>query len=203
MLDAIEVALRLASEHQSKFCLANPSKAVDELNYRFREHGVGYQVEGFKLVKVSATYTHEAIVKPALALLHAAQYEGADGEFRKAHEHYRHGRHEEAITECLKALESTLKVICGRRGWRFDERATARQLIEIVFQNGLIPDYLDGQFKALRGALESGIPAIRNRMGGHGAGAKPRRVPEHLVAYALHLTAAAILFLAESEAGSL
>ena len=32
-------------------------------------------------------------------------------------------------------------------------------------------------------------------MSGHGAGAKPRKVPGRLTAYALHLTASAMLFL--------
>ena len=110
-------------------------------------------------------------------------------------------RYEEAIGGCLKALESTLKIICHRRGWQFDgEKHTAKALIEIVFEKGLIPDYLQSQFGALRSALESGVPTIRNRAGGHGAGVKRREVPGYLASYTLHLTAAAILFLAEAEA---
>ena len=96
------------------------------------------------------------------------------------------------------ALESTLKVICNRRGWQFGERDTASPLIDIVFKEGLVPDYLQSQFGALRSVLESGVPTIRNRAGGHGAGVKRREVPRHLASYTLHLTAAAILFLAEA-----
>ena len=39
-------------------------------------------------------------------------FENAEAEFREAHQHYRHRRYEEANAGCLKALESTLKVIC-------------------------------------------------------------------------------------------
>ena len=62
------------------------------------------------------------------------------------------------------------------------------------------PSDLQSQFGALRSVLESGVPTIRNRAGGHGAGVKRREVPRHLASYTLHLTAAAILFLAEAEA---
>ena len=75
------------------------------------------------------------------------------------------------------ALESTLKVICHRRAWQFDaEKDTASSLIDIVFKEGLIPDYLQSQFGALRSVLESGVPTIRNRAGGHGAGVKEAQV---------------------------
>ena len=90
-------------------------------------------------------------------------------------------------------------MICGRRGWPFEaERATASQLLDIVFAKGLIPSYLQDQFAGLRSVLV-GISTTRNRSGGHGAGAKPREVPEHLAAHVVHQTAAAILYLAESE----
>ena len=36
-------------------------------------------------------------------------------------------------------------------------------------------------------------------LSGHGQGATPTTVPDHLVAYMLHTTASAIVFLAEAE----
>ena len=57
-------------------------------------------------------------VKPALVLLTAPEYKGAQAEFLAAHDHYRHGREKEAITECLKSLESAMKAICARRQWK-------------------------------------------------------------------------------------
>lgn len=47
--------------------------------------------------------------------------------------------------------------------------------------------------------LESGVPTARNRLGGHGQGAEVVSVPNHFVAFALHQTAAAIVFLAKAE----
>ena len=198
VLDLIEVALHLAFEYAAKrreFGLRDPHASIEELNRRFREHGVGYQIVGGKAVKTGSLFTHNEIVKPALAVLHDRRFEGADAEFRRAHEHHRHSRYEEAIADCLKALESTLKMICKHRGWQFKQTDTANRLIEIAFSHDLIPNYLESQFAALRSVMQSGVPTIRNKMSGHGAGESPRRVPEHLSAYALHLTASAMLFL--------
>jgi hypothetical protein len=55
---------------------------------------------------------------------------------------------------------------------------------------------------ALRSTLESGVPTARNKLGGHGQGTEVVEVPEHIVSYALHLTASAIVFLAEAEKAS-
>ena len=179
VLDAVEVAVRVARK-QRYFLSRDPSSAIEELNHRFREHGVGYLIEGFTVIRADSTFIHQEAVRPALTVLRAPHFENAEAEFRKAHEHYCHRRYEEANTASLMALESTLKVICDRRGWQFGERDTASSLIDIVFKEGLIPDYLQSQFGALRSVLESGVPTIRNRAGGHGAGVKRREVPRHL-----------------------
>ena len=201
VLDAIEVSLRLLDHYQMTDGLLDATEAIKELNHRFREHGVGYQIESSTVIRVDSTYIHKKVVRPTLSVLRAPHYKNAEREYRKAHEHFRHRRYGESNAGCLQALESTLKVICHRRGWQFDHgKDTASRLIEIVFREGLIPDYLQSQFAALRSVLESGVPTIRNRAGGHGAGVNPRDVPEHLASYTLHLTAASILFLAESEA---
>ena len=200
VLDAIEVALQLTKQNLETSARLNPSKAIEELNHRFREHGVGYLIEGFTVIRADSTFIHQEAVRPALTVLRAPHFENAEAEFRKAHEHYCHRRYGEANAASLMALESTLKVICDRRGWQFGERDTASSLIDIVFKEGLISDYLQSQFGALRSVLASGVPTIRNRAGGHGAGVERHEVPRHLASYTLHLTAAAIFFLAEAEA---
>ena len=175
-------------------------EAVEELNARFQEHGIGYQFESNEIVRVDSQFLHQEAVKPALQLLKATRYAGANDEFRKAHEHYRHQRYGEAVSECLKALESTLKVICKKRKWPFSaDTATAKNLLEIVFEKGLVQGYLESKFTGLRTVLESGVPTIRNRESSHGAGEEPRHVPQHLAAYVLHLTASAIVFISRCD----
>ena len=67
------------------------------------------------------------------------------------------------MNECLKSLESILKVICKKRQWPFKTTDTANALFQIVFERNLVPDYLQSQFTSLRAVLESGVPTIRNR----------------------------------------
>ena len=204
-LDVIELAFSLAEANADTHYQARagvslkPADAIDELNTRFREHGVGYQYESGELIRVDSQLTHAEMVRPALELLRNPLFEGANTEYLKAFEHFRGGRNEEALNECLKALESTLKVICHRRNWDFEENHTAKHLLQIVFDRGLIPSYLQSEFAGLRSSLESGVPTVRNRQAGHGQGTAPREVPSYLVAYLLHLTAANILLLVRAD----
>ena len=203
VLDLIEVVFFVANKYRRireevPDIVINFHKSAAELNARFGEHGIGYQFESGKVMRVDSEFLHQEVVKPALRLLQAAHFAGAEKEFHKAHKHYRDQEYEDTISESLKALESTLKVICERKGWPFSEEYTASRLIQTVFDHELLPNYLQSEFSGLRTILEGGVPAIRNRNSGHGTGATPRQVPAHLAEYALHMTASAIVFLTEA-----
>jgi len=205
-LDVIEVSFRMAVYCHGQRSFIDHSKpkmtatdAIEELNARFREHGIGYQFESGDIIRVDSQVVHEEVVKPTLHLLKARRFAGANDEFLKAHEHYRHARHGEAVNECLKALESVLKVICQTQNWPYKETDTAKALLDIVFAHHLVPAFLQSEFAGLRSVLESGVPTTRSRTSAHGAGSQPRSVPPHIASYALHLTASSILFLVEAE----
>jgi uncharacterized protein DUF7014 len=83
--------------------------------------------------------------------------------------------------------------------WKFDPTATAKDLIKTVLANGLIPKELENHFNNLRSAMESGLPTVRNRTSGHGQGAVPVEVEDHITACALHLAAANIILLVEAH----
>ena len=174
-------------------------QAIEELNARFQDHGVGFQFIDGEIIRIDSKLIHAEVVKPALLLLHEKEYAGAQAEFLKAHEHYRHGNSKEALTECLKAMESTMKAICSKRKWQYPPTATCSALIQICIGNGLIPSFWTQHFSALRSTLESGVPTARNKLGGHGQGSSVVTVPAHIVAYVLHMTAACLVFLIESE----
>ena len=174
--------------------------AIEELNVRFKEHGVGFQFSGGQIVRVDSEYVHSEAIKPAIRLLHEKRYAGAQQEFLSAHQHYRKGETKEALNDCLKALESVMKSICDKRRWRYPKNATAKALIAVCFDNKLIPEFWQSQYSGLRTLLESGVPTGRNKLSGHGQGTAPVEVPGHIAAYMLHMTASAIVFLAEAEA---
>lgn len=201
VLDVLEVAFALAAADYGGLAMgqARLAGAIEECNERFREHGVGYQHVSGEIIRVDSEFIHSEVVKPVLQVLSDMRYQGANEEFLKAHEHYRHGRLQPCLVECLKAFESTMKTICSIRQWPFPNNATARGLIAACFDRGLIPSYLQSQFSSLRSGLESGIPTTRNRVAGHGRGTTPVTVPEYLASYLLHLTATTILFLVEAE----
>ncbi|QPR37344.1 hypothetical protein I6G96_13285 [Delftia acidovorans] len=208
-LDAVELCFRLINNHiagnlhylQATSRKINPEDAVSDLNKRFREHGVGYQFEITEIIRVDSQFIHSEIVKPALILLSGSNFIGASEEFFSAHEHYRHGKNKECLVDCLKALESTIKSICIAKGWEFRSSDTAKNLINICFTNGLLHTSLDSQFTSLRSLLESGVPTVRNKFGGHGQGAEVVEVPNHITRYALNLTATSIYFLVDAFKG--
>jgi hypothetical protein len=206
-LDGVELSFRLIDRFTRDFSYLHRSdaseradEAIRDLNARFREHGVGYQYVDGEIMRVDSDLIHSEVVKPAIRLLNRKGYDGAREEFLKAHQHYRNGQGKEALNECLKSLESVIKAICDKRGWQYGPTATSKELIEVCFSKGLVPSFWQGQYAALRSLLESSVPTGRNRLGGHGQGAVPVAVPDHLIAYMLHMTASAIVFLTEAEA---
>lgn len=207
-LDVIEMSFRFidkfvrerdAYENEQAGADQAADDAIEELNHRFREHSVGYQYTGGQLIRMDSEYLHAEAVVPALALLRNLSFSGAEQEFAGAHKHYRHKRYKEAITEALKAFESTLKAICDERKWPYAIDATAKGLIQVVFDNGLVPPELQSQFSALRSVLESGLPTVRNKKSGHGQGSQPVSVPDYLAAFALHQAATNIVLLVEAH----
>ncbi|HLO51750.1 MAG TPA: hypothetical protein VK211_25280, partial [Kamptonema sp.] len=210
ILDLIEVTFRyidkeireLLQSYQYKDHLQDirqlPDEAISELNHRFREHGIGYQYNNGQIIRVDSGFIHAEVVVPALSLLSSQQFKGAEQEFRSAHQHYRNQKYKEAIVDALKAFESTMKTICDECTWSYDpQKDSARKLIDVVLKNELVPLYLQNHLSSLRSVLE-GVPTIRNQTSGHGQGSQPISVPEHLAAFALHLTASNIVLLVEA-----
>jgi hypothetical protein len=175
------------------------NEAIDEINIRFQQNSVGYRYEGGQIMRIDSEFVHAEVVKPALVALHGKSFAGAEAEFRKAHEHYRTGHYKECLAECLKTIESTIKVIAKSRKWAHPPNATAQPLIALMFDKGLIPQFWATHFGGLRSMLESGVPTGRNRMGGHGQGGTITAVPASVAGYALHQTAAAVVFLAQVD----
>lgn len=207
VLDVIELSFRVIimvikknyNYTQSTKVRISPDDAVIELNGRLKENGIGYSFEGNELMRVDSTYIHSEITKPTLSLLWDSKFTGANEEYLKAHDHYRHGRNKEALTECLKAFESTLKIICIEKGWIFKSGDNAKKLIQICFDNQLIPSFTQNQFTSLLSLIESGVPTIRNKLGGHGQGQIPQKVDDEMTRYALNLTGSNIIFLVEQS----
>ena len=175
------------------------AKIAVVLNGQFLDHGVGFQLESGKIIRIESRVTHHEIVRPCLAILSGEEYANAKKEFLSGHEYYRKGDLKGALREWQNSFESVMKIICGKRGWEYPDGAAAKDLIQVCLKHELIPSFWQSQFTSLRQLL-LGVGVARNKLAGHGEG--PGRVerPRHVAAFALHMTAAAILFLAEAEA---
>ena len=172
--------------------------AIEQINFRMRDALFGFQFEQGQIIRIDSQFVHAEVTKPALVLLAQRGYEGPQAEFLAAHEHYRAGRNKEAITEAAKAFESLMKVVCDMRDWPYPKGARASDLIKILRTQNLWPDYLDGSFDQLLATLSSGLPKIRNDDAAHGQGSAPRTVPDYLASYALHLSAAKMVLIANA-----
>lgn len=173
--------------------------ATNELNRFFRKASVGYQLKGIQMVRIDSEYLHREVVVPALDFLRGDGFESANKEILSAHEHYRNGEYQDCITKANSAFESTMKVICDHRKWKYG-KGTADDLVKVLQDKDLIPKYLQTHFQQLLSTLKSGLPPLRHNQGSaHGQGEKTTKVPAHLAGYALHLAATNILFLVQTS----
>jgi len=204
VLDIIEISFRCIYKFEvflngTPDTIYNYKKedAIDDLNVRFRENAIGYRFENGIIIKADNELLHNEITKPTLAYLTNKAFKTISDEYLKAHEHFRQGNFKECLNECLKSFETTLKIICTEKKWEYNQSDTSNKLIQIVFDNELIPAYLQSQVKSLRSTLESGIPTIRNRNSGHGQGTTKITVDDALASYTLNLTGSTIKYLLE------
>lgn len=208
VLGAIELACKaidIASREHNYMFRQNASaladSALEEINHRFKQHGIGYEFSG-QVVRIDSQIIHAEAVKPALLLLNRKGFEGAEDEFLRAHEHHRAGKHKESMNECLKSIESTIKVIAKRRKWSVKEPLNAQNLIDACFAHKFIPDFWQSSLTSLRSLLISSVPTGRNKLTGHGQGETPVAIPAEIAQYMLHMTASTILFLCEVDAST-
>jgi hypothetical protein len=174
------------------------AEAVEEMNRRFAEHRMGFEFRDGHFIRKDSNFTHAAIVSPALELLSEPYLKGAEEEFAKAQEHFRHGRFSECLNEGLKAFESTMKLICHKRGWPYNQTDTAVKLLNACKSAGLFPSYLETSLGGLRAVLEN-VATFRNKLSGHGQGVQQVDIDQDTASFILNSTAANILFLVSRE----
>jgi hypothetical protein len=164
-LDLIEVAFRmmqnLCANHPDWYLenmgvRVSPRAAIMELNQRFREHGLGYEFANGEIVRIDSQFIHAEAVQPVLVLLAEKPFVKANEEFMTAHRHYRQGDFKDCVVAANRSFETTLKTICAQRGWKFGAGDRASELITVVRNNGLFPNYLDKGLDSYIAALKTG-----------------------------------------------
>lgn len=207
VLSLVECMLHIIKEHieagepQYRKKIAEYNEHIGRLNIRFLEHGIGYAHENGILIRKDNELVHQTIVKPALAILNDARFKNAQDEYLKAHEHHMAGDYEDCLVNCLKAVESTIRVIADERNWPgVKPTDPAAKLIDHVMTNELLPKYVQTHFTSLKSCLESGVPTVRNKAGGHGKGvATAPATPGYLSEYLLGESAVTIRLLVNAD----
>jgi hypothetical protein len=146
-----------------------------------------------KVIRRDEQVTYAWAIEPALTLLRDQQFTSANQEFLAALEDYRKGDYGDCLTKCGSAFESTMKIICDRKGWAYSQTAPAQPLLQTVIQHSKMETFFEQPLML--------IATIRNRLSSsHGSGIQQRNVPPHIAKYSINATAAAILLIVEASA---
>lgn len=174
---------------------------LEELNHRFKQAGVGYEFILKSIIRIDNRTLHSEVLKPTLAMLSSsAHYKGAEQEIRSAFDKFKSQDNKSAVSDALKAFESTMKSILQKRKWSYNTTDTASKLISACLANELIPKYMQTHFTGLKMMLESGVPTVRNKTASHGQGSTIVPLDDHYASYVLYTALANMKLLIECEA---
>ena len=207
IFDVIELALRYhyyyMTNYEYKFQREIAAKEINEIekiiNIRFKESFVGYNIVNGEIIRIDSEATFKEIIEPTINLTANKLFENVNIEYIEAIKSYQKGDNKNCLIKCSNSFESTLKIICDEKRWEYENRDTSSKLIEICYENNLIPPKMQSSFSSLRSLLESGISPIRNHYAGHGKGKEKVIVEDYLARYALNITGSSILFLIETS----
>ena len=174
-------------------------KIQNLINQRFKESSVGYEMINGQIIRKDSEITFTEIIRPTINLTYNELFENVNVDFVNAIKEYQTGDNKDCIVKLLKAFESTLKIICDKKGWVYNETDRCSKLINICFDNDLVPQEMKSEFTSLNSLLQSGIPPVRNNYAGHGEGGEERVVEDYLARYAINVTGSCILFVIEAS----
>lgn len=163
--------------------------AFVELNGRFKQHNLGYEVTKGQLMRIDNQTVHAQYVKPALQLLCDEEFAGAEEEYRNAFEARRAGNNKDAILNAGKCFESVMKTICEKKYNIDAKNLAAKNLLDTLKDNCFFPEYMNNHLNKVIETLKSGAPTVRNKVAGHGQGSEITDAPDCLVDYVLGLVA--------------
>ena len=177
-------------------CIEQSGSCFEELNERLSYHEIELQFENGSLIPIGSKGIYSEIIHPGLNFLtENPDFEVPQKEILEAFEHLRHGKYKAAISMGGNSVESTLKVICSQKEWKYTQNANMKELLKIIRDNNLIPKVLDDHFSQLRQLLQNSSGAVRNEYGSHGGGTKDVSPTKEIAEYALHLCLSNINFL--------
>lgn len=143
--------------------------------------GCPWRLSGGEFFRVDSEFLQH-VLEQSTDLLHAAGFEGALDEFRKARSDLEVGDTKDAIHKANNSFESTLKSILGAPG------ATS-ELCRKLGKDGYLDD-LPSEARQVVINVLTGLSLLRNKLGGHGQGPGVIDVPRPYAELAVALAAA-------------
>ncbi len=209
-LDFIEYIFKTSSYHRA---CSDESKLVGDIEQLFLLDNLPYALTSFvrekrmtkfhgqereasfvvsypKIILREDEIVHSSAIQPTLTLLLEKDLSSANLEFIAALEDYRKKDYGDCLTKCGSAFESTMKIICARNHWQYQNTDTASKLLKIIIDESPLEAFFEQPL--------IGIATLRNRLStSHGSGSQPRVVSKHKAKYVINATASAILLLVD------
>lgn len=139
--------------------------------------------------KLDSDFLGARLVDGAHQSLTSHSFEGAANEFAQARQDAASGDAKDAILYASKSFESLLKVLTGL------DHANADQLIKALHAQGFLDDLPEAARSSFGEQVLKTLPALRNKLAGHGQGSTVVHVPTVYAELALQLAAAFHNFL--------
>lgn len=182
-------------------------QGVDIINHVLRDEGIGYEFSPYTetMTQIGSTQCyltptiyplatkksddpiHTTTVMPALAVLAAPHFQGANTELLKAHEHFRKGEFVASINSAGQAYESVFKIICSQKKWEYESKDTLKALVDICYKKQL--------FESFYVEILKNPGTIRNNLGSHGTGDQKIIVTPHQAEHMIQFVSSNILLL--------
>ena len=178
-------------------------KEINEINYRLKEARIGYEfnTDANMLIKKSDEAVYQLSIEPAFHLLSDLKFKESIDNFAKAFSDYQSGTTkdlENAITNALKALESTIKNICKLKGYEFNEEKPLKDQVAVLKNKKFLPEKYSNYFDKITDLIIA-VATPRNKTAGHGQSDEAADiVDEKLVEFVLAQVASVIVFLTKN-----
>ena len=160
-----------------------------KLNDILEQENTGWILCDGQFYRIDSQFLSESVLNRVCELLDTQDYRGPLDEFERAREHLQAANYREAIHCASSAFESLMKIIENQ-----NER-TANSLIqglrEIGFYRGM-PEDIEKHFGE---KVLSGVPFLRNKLGGHGQGMDVVVPPREFAELTVHLAGSLLVFL--------
>lgn len=175
----------------------NPNKYIEEINDILDGNGISKQLEknSLQFVDKFDQYVRDEILNPVLEILSNNGFNSSLEYFKEATSHHNKKDFSKVPLECCKSFEATMKQIIRQNQWGFSDKDQVSDLIEKCKKGGLIPNYLQSNFNALKSIFQS-VGTNRNNNGSHGT-LVSNPVEAHFSRYCISLTASTIIYMVE------